>query len=205
MSQHTPIYLNIKTMHGHRASTQPERTEAAPGLPLSEQLKRQIRQLINFFKYTRKAATRGCRGAPCPRQGELRAASGQGAAEGLPALASPPRPRSLRALGEDGKEEGGGSTPLPSLPAGGISSSATQLPPAPLTVKARLRALLRELDGGHRHPQGRSPAAPHLPSARVPSATAGGARPAPRGRLRGPGQRLWPLFERGAMEHQLEG
>lgn len=41
-----------------------------------------------------------------PEAGGARtAASGQGAAEGLPALASPPRPRSLRALGKDGKRK----------------------------------------------------------------------------------------------------
>lgn len=144
-----------------------------------------------------------------PEAGRVRtAASRQGAAEGLPALASPPRPPLPQSAGEGREEEGGGSTLLPSLPARGMGRfprSSTGLPPAPLTVKARLQALLRELDGGHRRPQGRNPPTPHLQGAGDPSAAAGGARPAPRGRLRGPGQRLWPLFGRGVIKHELEG
>lgn len=58
--------------------------------------------------------------APQPEAGGARtAASGQGAAEGLPVLASPPRPPLPQSGGEGREEEGDGSTLLPSLPAGG--------------------------------------------------------------------------------------
>lgn len=207
--QYTPIYLNMKTMYSHSFITTPAHRGSTRAANWASSFKRPIRNIINFFKCARKAATRGGRGAPARGRGSshggLRAGCCWGPARSCitPAAAAASERR-----GRTGR--GRRRFYPPSLPAsrgkGPFPRSPTGLPPAPLTVKARLRALLRELDGGHRRPHGRSPPAlHHMPGSGIPSAAAGGARPARCGRLRGPGQRLWLLFERGEIKHGLEG
>lgn len=110
------------------------------------------------------------------------AASGQGAAEGLPALASPPRPLLPQGAGEGREEEGGGSALLLSLPAGGKGRHAPRpqgcsRPRLPSKRGSRLSSGNSMAGTGAR--RAAAFPAPHMPGAGVRSAAAGGARPAP--------------------------
>lgn len=94
------------------------------------------------------------------------AASGQGTAEGLPALASPPLPQSG---GEEREEEGGGSTLLPSLPAGGkgrLPRSPTWLLRLPSKRGSGLSSGYSMAGGGARRAAALLP--PHMPGAGAP-------------------------------------
>lgn len=163
----------------HGFNTTRAHKKAPHELPLSETLKTLIRDLINLYRCIREEANRRGRGSPRGRASSRSGRrAGQRAAKGLPALASPPAAAASRR--RRGREGRGKAAVLPSFPPcqphggwlgappspagrgrGGRLLAPPHLPPRtgqpPLTVKARLRALLRKLDGGRRRTGSRGP------------------------------------------------
>lgn len=186
ISTHTHMRPFTKTSKQHTNpsgfNTTRAHKKAPHELPLSETLKTLVRDLINLYRCIREEANRRGRGPPRGRASSRRGRrAGQRAAKGLPALASPPAAAaSRRRRGREGRGKAAG---LPSFhPAnhtgggwgprrhpregeegegGGPLLAPPHLPPRtgqpPLTVKARLRALLRKLDGGRRRAGRRGP------------------------------------------------